>query len=51
MANERTFNWRDIVEKADDQNRHRDSLYPVVYIFSSGAVRRDSGPDSGVYET
>lgn len=43
------FNWRDIVEKFDDENRHVDSLYPVVYFFSNDAKRRDSGPNSGVY--
>jgi hypothetical protein len=44
------FNWRDIVEKFDDENRHQNNLYPVVYVFSNEATRRDSGPRSGVYE-
>ena len=41
--------WREIVEKFDDENRHRDSLYPVVYTFGSGRQFRDSGPTSGIY--
>ena len=48
--NSTTFNWRDVVERFDGDNRHNDSLYPVVYHFSSGATRRDSGPTAGVYE-
>ncbi len=46
----RTFSWTEVVEAADDKNRLIDSLYPVVYIFSNGRLRRDSGPESGVYE-
>ncbi len=49
MANIRTFQWRDVVESFDNEDRHRDSLYPVVYIFSNGKVRRDSGPSAGIY--
>jgi len=44
------YNWRDEVERIDGESRHIESLYPIVYIFSSGAKRRDSGPASGVYE-
>lgn len=43
--------WREIVEKADGPGRHEESLYPIVYNFSNGAKRKDSGPASGVYET
>ncbi len=50
MATSRTFSWREQVERIDDKNRHRESLYPVVYIFSNGKKRRDSGPNSGIYE-
>lgn len=44
-----TREWREIVEKADGEDRHRDSLYPPVYFFSNGRVMRDSGPNSGIY--
>ena len=50
MSSSSQFSWREIVEKADDDNRHIDSLYPVVYIMLSGRKFRDSGPESGVYE-
>ena len=50
MTTETTINWRELVERVDDDNRHRDNLYPVVYIFSNGRMRRDSGPESGIYE-
>lgn len=49
MSTSSQMDWRELVEKADDDNRHRDSLYPIVYRFSSGKVMRDSGPNSGVY--
>lgn len=45
-----TRQWRDIVAKADDDNRHRDSLYPIAYKFTNRTFR-DSGPTKGVYET
>ena len=45
-----TRNWREIVEKADDKQRHKDNLYPVVYIMQNGRKFRDSGPTKGVYE-
>lgn len=46
-----TRDWREIVEKVDGPDRHRDSLYPIVYTFGGGLRRfRDSGPQSGVYE-
>lgn len=41
--------WREIVEQADDKNRHEDSLYPVSYEFSSGVKKKDSGPRKGIY--
>lgn len=44
-----TRSWREIVLKADGEF-HRESLYPIVYTFSNGAQRRDSGPQAGVYE-
>lgn len=44
------FSWREIVEKADDKNRNLDSLYPVVYRFGKGVIKRDSGPQKGVYD-
>lgn len=46
----REFSWRDLVEKADGETRHLESLYPVVYYWSSGRKHRDSGPAAGVYE-
>lgn len=49
MTTSRTVSWREFVEGIDDENRHRDSLYPVVYKFSGGVEKRDSGPKSGVY--
>jgi len=45
-----TQSWREMVEKADDKDRHFESLYPVTYFFSNGRTRRDSGPESGVYD-
>lgn len=48
MATEQ--NIREIVEKLDGPSRHVESLYPVVYEWSSGRKHRDSGPASGVYE-
>ena len=44
-----TKSWREIVEKADDKDRHQDSLYPIVYEFSDGITKRDSGPKKGIY--
>lgn len=49
MSNSTTRNWRELVEKVDGPDRHRDSLYPFVYFFSGHNNRRDSGPNSGVY--
>ncbi len=49
MSSSTEFSWREIVEKADDDNRHQDSLFPVVYITSGGRKFRDSGPNGGVY--
>ena len=46
----RSIDWRELVEDADDENRHRDSLYPIAYRFSQGVIKRDSGPKSGIYE-
>lgn len=43
------INWLALVERVDDDNRQQDSLYPVVYFFSMGKTKRDSGPDGGVY--
>jgi hypothetical protein len=43
--------WREIVEKADGPGRHEESLYPKVYTFSNGRTFKDSGPNSGVYDT
>jgi len=50
MTTSSTKSWKELVEEADDENRHIDSLYPVVYKFSNGKVRRDSGPTKGVYD-
>ena len=50
MAGESTQSWRELVEQVDDDKRHVDSLYPVVYNFSSGKTKRDSGPTKGVYD-
>lgn len=44
-----TKSWREMVEKADDEDRHRESLYPVVYEFGGRVRKRDSGPNAGVY--
>ncbi len=49
MSTSSQFEWREVVEKADDDDRHVNNLYPVVYIFN-GRKFRDSGPESGVYE-
>lgn len=49
MSTSSQKDWREVVEEADNDDRHRDSLYPIVYRFSSGKVMRDSGPKSGVY--
>lgn len=35
-----TRNWADIVAKADDENRHYDELYPVIYRFGTRPFRR-----------
>ncbi len=47
----RTFSWREFVEKNDDENRHKDNLYPVTYKFQTSRVMRDSGPTKGIYES
>ena len=40
-----------MVEKAEkDDNYDYEKLYPVVYTFSRGVTKRDSGPRKGVYE-
>ena len=44
-----SFSWREIVTEADDDNRDLDNLYPQVYFFTNGTVKRDSGPRKGVY--
>ncbi len=49
MSTDSQMTWREMVERADNDDRHRDSLYPVVYVMSNGKVFRDSGPNSGVY--
>ena len=50
MSTSRDFSWREIVERNDEPNRHKNNLYPEVYFFSNKRPRRDSGPDSGIYE-
>lgn len=50
MSTARDFSWREIVEKVDGPERHRESLYPYVYEFSGNNRRRDSGPAKGIYE-
>ena len=45
-----TRDWRELVENADNEQRHNDNLYPVVYTFRNGRQFRDSGPTKGVYE-
>ena len=45
----REIDWRALVESVDGQDRHQDSLYPVVYIFSNAAKKKDTGPASGIY--
>ncbi len=50
MTTTRTFSFREVVEKLDGPDRHKDSLYPVVYTFSNNKTRRDSGPTGGVYQ-
>lgn len=49
MTTMTTKQWRDIVEKHDDENRHRDSLYPIAYEFGDERTFRDSGPLKGIY--
>lgn len=44
------YSWRAEVERVDGPTRHINDLYPIVYIFSNNTFRRDSGPESGVYE-
>lgn len=41
--------WREFVEKVDGEDRHKDSLYPVVYKVTGGREFRDSGPLKGIY--
>lgn len=43
------ISWRELVEALDDKDRHRDSLYPIVYKFSEDVEKRDSGPRKGIY--
>ena len=50
MSTSRDFSWREVVEKADGPERHKESLYPNVYEFTGGRTRRDSGPTKGIYE-
>lgn len=50
MSTSSQHSWRELVETFDDKQRHIDSLYPIVYVFSNGRKRRDSGPEAGVYE-
>lgn len=50
MTTSRDFSFRELVEKIDGPDRHRDNLYPEVYQFSGGKPRRDSGPSSGIYQ-
>lgn len=45
-----TISWRALVEELDGPTRHVNDLYPIVYVFSNNAFRRDSGPTGGVYE-
>lgn len=49
MSASTQMSWRRLVEAFDDENRHRDSLYPIAYTFSDNKVKRDSGPESGIY--
>ena len=45
-----TRQWRELVEKHDDKNRQRDSLYPIAYEFNGGEITfRDPGPTKGIY--
>ena len=46
----RVFNWRELVEAIDDENRQIESLYPIVYIFSGESKKRDKGPNSIIYK-
>jgi len=50
MTTSSQYSWREIVEAADDKDRHYESLHPVVYTFGGTVQKRDSGPTSGVYE-
>jgi len=48
---DRQIDWRELVEKVDrGENRHYENLHPVAYKFSGNKFRRDSGPDSGIYD-
>lgn len=50
MTTSRDFSFREIVEKIDGPERHKESLYPIVYEFTGNRPRRDSGPTKGIYE-
>lgn len=50
MSTSRNFDWREVVEKNDGPERHRDSLYPEAYRFAQIKPKRDTGPNSGIYE-
>lgn len=45
-----TINFRDLVQKVEGERYWIESMYPIVYVFSGKARRRDSGPESGIYE-
>ena len=46
----REIDWRELVQKAEGERYWVESLYPVVYVFTGKARRRDSGPEAGIYE-
>ena len=50
MTTTREINWRDLVQKVEGERYWLENLYPVVYIFSGQERRRDSGPESGIYD-
>lgn len=45
----RVFSLSEIVRKLEGDTYEYERLHPVVYNFSNGVTKRDSGPHSGIY--
>lgn len=50
MSTSTSRSWRELVEEIDDKDRNEKTLHPVVYFFSNGVLKKDSGPQSGIYD-